>query len=70
MGSDIDLYMQATLLWDNGEFITTHIDGEQRSLYRYEGQLYVIWYTSANILDRIEIVDTETAKKMFKKFSG
>ena len=70
MSSEIDLFVQATSLWDNGEFLATHLGDDQRSLYRYEGQLYVIRYTKENILEHIEIVDTETAKKMFAKFDG
>jgi hypothetical protein len=64
------LLQQATELWDHGEFITTNIDGEARSLYRYKGNLYVIWYTPSNVLEKIAVVDSDTAKKLFNKFRG
>jgi hypothetical protein len=70
MGFEDALFQQATELWDHGEFLTTNIEGEVASLYRYKDKLYVIWYTPTNVLEKIAVVDSDTAKKMFKRFKG
>jgi hypothetical protein len=69
MDSDNSILRRATLLWDHGHFLATNIDHEQTSLYRYKDKLYVIWYSPKNVLEKVEEVDVETAKKMFKKFN-
>jgi hypothetical protein len=58
----------ALMLWDNGEFIATKMNGERVSLYRYNKKFYVIWYTKENHLEKIEIVTLTTAKKMFENY--
>jgi len=67
-----DKYDVALLLWDEGEFLAININigKDFSSLYRYNDNLYIIWYSKENVLEKIDIVDAGTAKKMFKKFKG
>ncbi len=65
-----DKFDVALMLLDEGELLAVNQDEAASRLYRYKEKLYVIWHTHENTLDKIEIVNTETAKEMFKKYNG
>jgi hypothetical protein len=58
----------ALMLWSDGDFLATKVNGERVSLYKYNKKFYVIWYTSENHIEKIEIINLDTAKKMFKDY--
>jgi hypothetical protein len=60
-----ELIEQATEIWDNGTMLSVHVEDVHNTLYRYEGKLYVFWYTQANLLYEIEEVDEAKARKLF-----
>jgi hypothetical protein len=68
---DGDLLNQATEIWDNGQFLATHVNSVLNSLYRYDGKLFVIWYNKKNSdVKKIEEVDLEKARELFEVFIG
>jgi hypothetical protein len=65
-----DKFDVALMLSDNGELLATNYGEGLSSLYRYNGKFYVVCYTKENVLEKIGIVGLQTAKKMFKNFTG
>jgi hypothetical protein len=57
------------MLWNDGELLATKIEGDRMSLYRYNKKLYVIWYTPENTIDKVGIVDAQSAQQLFKGFT-
>jgi hypothetical protein len=64
-----DTFEQAELLWDNGELISVNPEN-RNSLYRYNGNLYVIWYTQQNIVKEIIEIDDTKAHQLFSEFAA
>jgi hypothetical protein len=58
----------ALMLWSDGDFLATKVNGVRVSLYKYNNKFYVIWYTAENHIEKVEIVTLETAKEMFKNY--
>jgi hypothetical protein len=38
----------ALMLWNDGDFLATKVNGVRVSLYKYNKRFYVIWYTLAD----------------------
>jgi hypothetical protein len=58
----------AIMLWNEGNFLATKMNGERISLYKHSGRFYVIWYTEENHIDKVKIVTLDEAKEMFKNY--
>jgi hypothetical protein len=56
----------ALMLWDNGDFLATKVNGKRVSLYKYNKKYYVIWYTKESHIEKVEIVSLDAAKEIFK----
>jgi hypothetical protein len=56
----------ALMLWSDGDFLATKVNGKRVSLYKYKARFYVIWYTEETHIDKVEIVDSAKAKEIFK----
>jgi hypothetical protein len=56
----------ALMLWDNGDFLATQMNGRRVSLYKYNKKYYVIWYTKESHIEKVEIVSLKAAKEIFK----
>jgi hypothetical protein len=56
----------ALMLWSDGDFLATKVNGKRVSLYKYKARFYVIWYTEETHIDKVEIVDLAKAKEIFK----
>ncbi len=64
-----DLIRLATLLWDDGIFLSTReLDDKNISLYIYNDEYYFIWYSCANELESIEKTDGEKARLVFGEY--
>jgi hypothetical protein len=61
-----DLFKQVSKLWDHGEFIrSAYIDDKGISLYKLDGQYYLIWYTSNNTILKYEVVLENEIEQIF-----
>ena len=57
---ETDLFEQAMLIWDNGEVLSSNPE-YRCSLYKLDKNLYIMWFTKANILKKIQLVYLESA---------
>ena len=58
------LFQKATILWDKGELVSSNAD-ERTSLYSYANHFFIISYSKANEVVKIERISGEKAAEVF-----
>ncbi len=56
----------ALQIWKDGSFITTTLEEKRKSLYRFQDNYYILYYTADNRLELVQKAGKAKIRKIFR----